>query len=79
MGIQASGVIEGACRHVVKDRLERSGMSWIRAGAQPMLDLRCVFLTDGWEDFQQYRVEKEIERLYPYRTTLDPLPWKTAA
>ena len=24
----ASGVIEGACRHVVKDRIERTGMSW---------------------------------------------------
>ena len=29
----ASGVIEGACRHVVKDRMERSGMNWCIPGA----------------------------------------------
>jgi hypothetical protein len=29
----ASGVIEGACRHLVKDRMERAGMHWTRAGA----------------------------------------------
>ncbi len=28
----ASGVIEGACRYVVKDRLERTGMTWVRQG-----------------------------------------------
>ena len=39
----ASGVIEGACRHVVKDRLERTGMSWTRAGAQAMLNLRAIW------------------------------------
>jgi len=32
-----SGVIEGACRHLVKDRMERSGMRWIPSGAQAML------------------------------------------
>ena len=32
----ATGVIEGACRHLVKDRMERSGMRWTVAGAQPM-------------------------------------------
>jgi len=33
----ASGVIEGACRHVVKDRMERSGMRWRIESAQAML------------------------------------------
>jgi hypothetical protein len=40
----ASGVIEGACRHVVKDRMERSGMRWILDGTQAMLGLRCIHL-----------------------------------
>jgi len=35
-----SGVVEGACRHLVKDRMERSGMRWLPSGAQAMLDLR---------------------------------------
>jgi hypothetical protein len=32
----ASGVIEGACRCVVKDRIERSGMRWVMAAAPPL-------------------------------------------
>jgi hypothetical protein len=38
----ATGVIEGACRHLVKDRLERTGMRWSASGAQAMLSLRCL-------------------------------------
>src|SRR5436309_12385410 len=37
-----SGVVEGACRHLVKDRLERTGMRWLTSGAQAMLDLRAT-------------------------------------
>ena len=66
----ASGVIEGACRHVVKDRLERTGMTWTISGAQAMLDLRCVHLSDTWDDFTEFRVQRETKRLYPYRETL---------
>jgi hypothetical protein len=75
----ASGVIEGACRHVVKDRLERTGMNWVRQGAQAMLDLRCLHLTEQWEPFQNFRCERETQRLYPYRHTLEPIPWSVAA
>jgi hypothetical protein len=75
----ASGVIEGACRHVVKDRLERTGMSWTIAGAQAMLDLRCIHLTEQWESFTALRITRETERLYPYRDTLHTLPWSVAA
>ena len=45
----ASGVIEGACRHVLEDRMERAGMHWTLPGAQALLDLRCVALNDEWE------------------------------
>jgi len=34
-----SGVVEGACRHLVKDRVERTGMRWRIAGAQAILSL----------------------------------------
>jgi len=46
-----TGVIEGACRHLVKDRFERAGMHWSQAGAQVMLDLRAVYLNGDWDDF----------------------------
>ena len=75
----ASGVIEGACRYVVKDRLERTGMSWVREGAQAMLDLRCVYLTEEWETYVAFRVERQTERLYPYRDSLPTIAWPIAA
>lgn len=59
-----SGVIEGACRHLVKDRLERAGMRWHPDGAQAMLDLRATYLNGEWEAFWSYHVEQEGDRLY---------------
>ncbi|MCP4544830.1 MAG: tetratricopeptide repeat protein, partial [bacterium] len=61
----ATGVIEGACRHLVKDRLERTGMHWVLEGAQAMLDLRSVHLADQWDEFTAFRIRKDLERLYP--------------
>lgn len=63
----ASGVIEGACRHLIKDRMERAGMHWTRPGAQAMLDLRSVWIGGSWEAFQQERITRELQRLYPHR------------
>jgi hypothetical protein len=63
----ASGVIEGACRHLIKDRMERAGMHWTMVGAQAMLDLRSVWIGGSWDAFQQQRIERETERLYPQR------------
>lgn len=64
----ASGVIEGACRHLIKDRMERAGMHWTMPGAQAMLDLRSVWIGGYWDTFQQERITRQTERLYPYRT-----------
>ena len=63
----ASGVIEGACRHLIKDRMERAGMHWTMAGAQAMMDVRSVWIGDQWSAFQQHRIERELGRLYPHR------------
>jgi hypothetical protein len=71
----ASGVIEGACRHVVKDRLERTGMHWTVAGAQAMLQLRCIAINQQWEDFTAFRVQRESERLYPHTTLYEIEDW----
>lgn len=75
----ASGVIEGACRNVVKDRLERTGMSWTIAGAQSMLSLRCIHLGHQWDEYTQFRIAQKMKKLYPYRQKLTELPWATAA
>ena len=59
--------IEGACRHLIKDRMERAGMHWTMAGAQAMLDVRSVWIGGHWSTFQQQRIEHETDRLYPHR------------
>jgi hypothetical protein len=62
----ATGVIEGACRHVVKDRMERSGMRWRLGSAQAMLHVRCVLASSYWDDFQQQRMAAEQKRIHPH-------------
>ena len=59
-----SGVAEGACRHLVKDRMEQTGMRWTVAGAQAMLHVRALYVNDQWDDFLEFRVEQEQARLY---------------
>jgi hypothetical protein len=74
----ASGVIEGACRHVVKDRMERSGMRWTIDGAQAMLDLRSTSINGQWPVFQVHRINTETQRLHPERRLLQQLPFQLA-
>lgn len=44
-----SGTVESACKVVVQARLKQAGMRWSRNGAQAMLALRCVLLSDRWD------------------------------
>jgi hypothetical protein len=62
-----SGVAEGACRHLVKDRMELTGMRWRVPGAQAILDLRAVYVNGDWEAFQAHRADQQHARLYPNR------------
>ena len=68
-----TGVIEGACRHLVKDRFEQSGMRWSLAGAEVMLRLRSVSLNGDWADFQSFRRQQAHVTRYasPYP---EPIP-----
>ncbi len=67
----ASGVIEGACRHVVKDRMERSGMRWVLKGAHAMLGLRSIHLSGLWDEFMHFHIDRECQRLYLFRAAND--------
>jgi hypothetical protein len=59
-----SGVAEGACRHLVKDRLEQTGMRWTVNGAQAMLHTRAVYLNGQWDDLLEYHIQTEQTVLY---------------
>lgn len=67
----ASGAVEGACRHLVKDRMERAGMHWTVAGAQAMLDVRSIYVSRLWDEYQEYRIQHETQRLYPHRSLVE--------
>jgi hypothetical protein len=66
----ATGVIEGACRHLVKDRMERSGMRWRLDGAQSMLNVRAVWQSSYWESFHTWRIKDEQATLHPNRSLI---------
>jgi hypothetical protein len=68
-----SGVVEGACRHLVKDRMEQSGMRWRIEGAQAVLSLRAIYLNDDWDAFHTTRIQAEQRKLYPYKPHLPPI------
>jgi len=65
-----SGVVEGACRHLVKDRMEQAGMRWRIAGAQAILSLRAVYVNDDWDAFHANRIQTEQRKLYSYKKHL---------
>jgi len=71
----ASGVVAGACRQGVKDRMERAGMHWTLPGAQALLRLRCVALHGEWEAFMNYHIQQETARLYPHAELVEPTAW----
>lgn len=70
----ASGVIEGACRHFVKDRCELSGMRWQRMGVENLLRLRAVAENDDWDDYHLFRIRQRHLRLYNLPYPEQPLP-----
>ena len=59
-----TGVIEGACGCLVKDRTDRSGMKWTHAGVQAILNLRAVEQNNDWDKYFAYYTEMERQRLY---------------
>ena len=59
-----SGIAEGACRNLVKDRMDRTGMHWRLPGSRAMLKTRALYLNGEWDDFVEYRIQREQETLY---------------
>ena len=59
-----SGMAEGACRNLVKDRMDCTGMHWTLKGAQAMLWTRALYLNDQWKEFVEHRIQKEQFQIY---------------
>ena len=67
----ATGVIEGACRHLVKDRMERTGMRWRLQNAESMLHVRAVFQSPHWSEFHESRIATEQHEIHQHRSILN--------
>jgi len=50
----STALVESSCGHLVKDRMERSGMRWSLQGAQNMMDVRAVKKNGDWTDFMEF-------------------------
>jgi hypothetical protein len=61
----ASGPVEGACKNLIKDRMERSGMRWTEQMAEAIVQLRAVYLSGDFDTYWQFHIEQDQKRLYP--------------
>ena len=64
----ATGVIEGACRHLIGDRLDITGARWGLDGAEAILTLRAVISNGDFEEYWRFHLAREHQRLYPGTT-----------
>jgi hypothetical protein len=60
----ASGSVEGACKNLVRDRFERSGMRWSLETAEALLRMRAVYLSGDLDSYWAFHVRQEQQRLY---------------
>jgi hypothetical protein len=60
----ATGTIEGACRHIVKDRMDLTGARWSLEGAEAVLKLRVVRSNGDFDDYWRFHLSQEYERVH---------------
>lgn len=58
----ATGIIEGACRYVVKDRMEITGARWSLQGAEDVLRLRSLRASGDFDEYWEFHLRQEYER-----------------
>ena len=70
----ATGVIEGACRHIVKDRMDITGARWGLDGAEAILKLRSVISNGEFRTYWTYHQEQEKQRVHNARYWNETVP-----
>jgi hypothetical protein len=61
----ASGSVEGACKNLIRDRFERSGMRWTQDTAEALLRLRALHLSRDLDTYWEFHIQRDQQRLYP--------------
>jgi hypothetical protein len=72
-----TGVIEGACRYLVKDRMERTGARWSLHGAEAVLRLRALWTNGDFAQYWTFHLHREYERNHASRLGTDFQPGHT--
>jgi hypothetical protein len=74
----ATGVIEGACRYLVRDRMDKTGARWSLAGAEAVLKLRALRANGDFDDYWRFHLDAEHRRnhesRYDHSQVPNPLP-----
>jgi hypothetical protein len=70
----ATGVIEGACRHLVKDRMEVTGARWSLDGAEAVLRLRSLGVSGDFEAYWHLHLDQEHQRNHTTHYADDKVP-----
>ena len=72
----ATGVIEGACRYLVKDRMDRTGARWSLTGAEAVLRLRAVRASGDFDAYWQFHLARGqgAQPCFALRRRGDPRP-----
>ena len=73
----ATGVIEGACKHLVKNRMDLGGAKWHLVGAEVVLCLRSLLLSGDWKEYWAFHEQQEMKRVHAARyagEVPNPLP-----
>lgn len=60
----ATGVIEGACRHLIKDRMDLTGARWGLPSAEAVLKLRALLSNSDFDDYWNYHLTQEKHRIH---------------
>jgi hypothetical protein len=63
----ATGIIEGSCRHLVKDRLDITGARWGLAGAEAVLKLRALISNGDFDAYYAWHLQREHQRIHQPR------------
>ena len=58
----ATGIIEGAARHLIKDRMDITGARWSTPGAEAVLRLRAVIANGDFDEYWQWHQQQELRR-----------------
>jgi hypothetical protein len=72
----ATGIIEGACRYLVKDRLALTGARWRIQGAEAVLKLRAIRKNGDWDNYFSFHLAQERKRVHEsrYLDNIIPIP-----